>query len=64
MELLHIRDVQLRPTPMEEVFMTITKKAELENAEVRVLMYRVCIFESNLISLLLHRPRVDLRHCY
>ncbi|KAI8113175.1 hypothetical protein M9435_003179 [Picochlorum sp. BPE23] len=33
MELLHIRDVQLRPTPMEEVFMTITKKAELENAE-------------------------------
>lgn len=37
MELLYIRDIQLRPTPMEEVFMTITKKAELENAEVRPL---------------------------
>lgn len=62
MELLHIRDVQLRPTPMEEVFMTITKKAELENAEVRVLIYRVSNFGFKLISLVLHRPRVDLRH--
>lgn len=53
MELLHIRDVQLRPTPMEEVFMTITKKAELENAEVRVLIYRVSNFGSKLISLVM-----------
>lgn len=29
-----IRDIQLRPTLLEEVFMTITKKAELERAEV------------------------------
>lgn len=34
-DMLQIRDVQLRPTPLEEVFLTITKKAELENAEVR-----------------------------
>jgi hypothetical protein len=47
---------------MEEVFMTITKKAELENAEVRVLIYRVSCFGFKLISLVLHRPRVDLRH--
>jgi hypothetical protein len=40
MEVLHIQDVQLRPTPLEEVFMTITKKAELEHAQVRRLSAR------------------------
>ncbi len=29
-----ICDIQLRPTLLEEVFMTITKKAELERAQV------------------------------
>jgi hypothetical protein len=33
---LGVADVQLRLTPLEEVFLTVTRKAELEHAQVGI----------------------------
>lgn len=32
---LGVEDIQLRLTPLEDVFLAVTRKAELENAQVR-----------------------------
>lgn len=45
---LFIDDVQLRMTPLEEVFMNVTRKAELEHAEVRRQSDLTEFFNSNL----------------
>lgn len=64
--LLGIRDLQLRPTPLEEVFMTITKKAELENAEVRSKIFVSISFPmaTNSTNDTCRREKEDLRIWY